>query len=136
MVLNGAKTKVLLAVVERGFDYMAAKHSNLQLLTPTNNDKILDADTVSKMSACLQFKDLASVIPVDADFVRGMNPDDFDMIHDLLSSLIRNLRKQMDVNYELDPDLANIVNGFFEERIMFLTDIQDDLQSMLEQPDA
>lgn len=136
MVLNGEKTKVLLAVVERGFDYMAAKHSNLQLLTPTNNDKILDADTVSKMSACLQFKDLASVIPVDADFVRGMNPDDFDMIHDLLSSLIRNLRKQMDVNYELDPDLANIVNGFFEERIMFLTDIQDDLQSMLEQPDA
>lgn len=136
MVLNGAKTKVLLDVVERGFDYMAAKHSNLQLLTPTNNDKILDADTVSKMSACLQFKDLASVIPVDADFVRGMNPDDFDMIHDLLSSLIRNLRKQMDVNYELDPDLANIVNGFFEERIMFLTDIQDDLQSMLEQPDA
>lgn len=136
MVLNGEKTKVLLAVVERGFDYMAAKHSNLQLLTPTNNDKILDSDTVSKMSACLQFKDLASVIPVDADFVRGMNPDDFDMIHDLLSSLIRNLRKQMDVNYELDPDLANIVNGFFEERIMFLTDIQDDLQSMLEQPDA
>jgi len=136
MVLNGEKTKVLLAVVERGFDYMAAKHSNLQLLTPTNNDKILDADTVSKMSACLQFKDLASVIPVDADFVRGMNPDDFDMIHDLLSSLIRNLRKQMDVNYELDPDLANIVNGFFEERIMFLTDIQDDLQAMLEQPDA
>ena len=136
MVLNGEKTKVLLAVVERGFDYMAAKHSNLQLLTPTNNDKILDADTVSKMSACLQFKDLASMIPVDADFVRGMNPDDFDMIHDLLSSLIRNLRKQMDVNYELDPDLANIVNGFFEERIMFLTDIQDDLQAMLEQPDA
>lgn len=136
MVLNGEKTKVLLAVVERGFDYMAAKHSNLQLLTPTNNDKILDADTVSKMSACLQFKDLASVIPVDADFVRGMNPDDFDMIHDLLSSLIRNLRKQMDVNYELDPDLANIVNGFFEERIMFLTDIQNDLQAMLEQPDA
>ena len=136
MVLNGEKTKVLLAVVERSFDYMAAKHSNLQLLTPTNNDKILDADTVSKMSACLQFKDLASVIPVDADFVRGMNPDDFDMIHDLLSSLIRNLRKQMDVNYELDPDLANIVNGFFEERIMFLTDIQDDLQAMLEQPDA
>ena len=35
MILDQEKTKVLLAVVERGFDYMAAKHSNLQLLTPT-----------------------------------------------------------------------------------------------------
>lgn len=136
MALNREKTKALLDVVAHGFNYLGTQRSNLELIIPTADCKGLNSDIVSRMAACLQFKELASVMPVDAEFVSGMNPDDFDMIHGLLSSHILNLRKQMNVNYELDPDLANIVNSFFEERIMFLTDIQDDLQAMLEHSTA
>jgi hypothetical protein len=131
MDLNREKTRVLLDVVDRGFDYMAAQRSNLQLLTPTHSSKILDADIVSKMSACLQFKSLVAVLPIDDEFVKEMKPDDFSMVQGLLSDRIRKLTDKIKSNFEIDSDLAFIVNSFFEERIAFLSDIKMDLDEML-----
>jgi hypothetical protein len=131
MDLNREKTRVLLDVVARGFDYMAAQRSNLQLLTPTHASKILDADIVSRMSACLQFKSLVAVIPIDDEFVKEMKPDDFSMVQGLLSDRIRKLTDKIKSNFEIDSDLAFIVNSFFEERIAFLSDIKMDLDEML-----
>lgn len=131
MDLNREKTRVLLDVIQQGFDYMAEQRSNLQLLTPTHTSKILDADIVSKMSACLQFKSLVAVLPIDDEFVKEMKPDDFSMVQGLLSDRIRKLTNQIKSNLEIDSDLALIVNSFFEERIAFLSEIKMDLDERL-----
>lgn len=132
MALDREKTKALLDVVMSGFNFFAAQRSNLELLTPTATGKVLDSDIVAKMAVCLQIKELASVMPIDDEFVKAMESDDFRMVQGLLTDRIRKLAKQMKSNTEIDADLGGMVNSFFDERIAFLSDIKIDLQEMLD----
>ena len=83
------------------------------------------------MSACLQFKSLVAVLPIDDEFVKEMKPDDFIMVQGLLSDRIRKLTNQIKSNLDIDSDLALMVNSFFEERIAFLSEIKTDLDERL-----
>jgi hypothetical protein len=131
MFLNQEKTKVLLDVVTQGFNELLSLRVKVQSVTFTDTGKILNADIVSKMAACLKIKEIASVIPIDDDFVKEMNPADFSMIQGFLSYRIRKLTNKMKSNMEIDSDLGLMVNSFFDERIAFLYSIKIDLQKML-----
>ena len=131
MILDQEKTKVLLDVVTQGFNELLSLRGKVQSVTFTDNGKILNADIVSKMAACLKIKEIASVIPIDNSFVKEMNPADFSMIQGFLSYRIRKLTNTIKSNMEVDSDLGLMVNSFFEERISFLYNIKIDLQKML-----
>lgn len=131
MILDQEKTKVLLDVVTQGFNELLSLRRKVESVTFTDTGKILNAEIVSKMAACLKIKEIVSVIPVDDDFVKEMNPTDFSMIQGFLSCRIRKLTNKIKSNMEIDSDLAFMVNSFFEERIAFLYNIKSDLQKML-----
>ncbi len=131
MILDQEKTKVLLDVVTQGFNELLSLRRKVESVTFTDTGKILNAEIVSKMAACLKIKEIVSVIPVDDDFVKEMNPADFSMIQGFLSYRIRKLTNKIKSNMEIDSDLGSMVNSFFEERITFLYNIKIDLQKML-----
>lgn len=131
MILDQEKTKVLLDVVTQGFNELLSLRRKVESVTFTDTGKILNAEIVSKMAACLKIKEIVSVIPVDDDFVKEMNPADFSMIQGFLSYRIRKLTNKIKSNMEIDSDLGSMVNSFFEERITFLHNIKIDLQKML-----
>lgn len=131
MVINQEKTKLLMDVITEGFNELLLIRSKIESVPFTDTSKTIDTDIISKMTACLQLKELASVIPIDDDFVKEMTSSDFSMVQGFLSYRIRNLTKQMKSNMEVDSDLGLIVNSFFEERIAFLFDIKINLQKML-----
>lgn len=131
MILDQEKTKVLLDVVTQGFNELLSLRRKVESVTFTDTGKILNAEIVSKMAACLKIKEIVSFIPVDDDFVKEMNPADFSMIQGFLSYRIRKLTNKIKSNMEIDSDLGSMVNSFFEERITFLYNIKIDLQKML-----
>lgn len=131
MILDQEKTKVLLDVVTQGFNELLSLRRKVESVTFTDTGKILNAEIVSKMAACLKIKEIVSVVPIDDDFVKEMNPADFSMIQGFLSYRIRKLTNKIKSNMEIDSDLGSMVNSFFEERITFLYNIKIDLQKML-----
>lgn len=131
MILDQEKTKVLLDVVTQGFNELLSLRRKVESVTFTDTGEILNAEIVSKMAACLKIKEIVSVVPIDDDFVKEMNPADFSMIQGFLSYRIRKLTNKIKSNMEIDSDLGSMVNSFFEERINFLHNIKIDLQKML-----
>lgn len=131
MILDQEKTKVLLDVVTQGFNELLSLRRKVESVTFTDTGEILNAEIVSKMAACLKIKEIVSVVPIDDDFVKEMNPADFSMIQGFLSYRIRKLTNKIKSNMEIDSDLGSMVNSFFEERITFLHNIKIDLQKML-----
>lgn len=131
MILDQEKTKVLLDVVTQGFNELLSLRRKVESVTFTDTGKILNAEIVSKMATCLKIKEIVSVVPIDDDFVKEMNPADFSMIQGFLSYRIRKLTNKIKSNMEIDSDLGSMVNSFFEERITFLYNIKIDLQKML-----
>lgn len=130
MSLNQEQTQFLLNLLNKMFTELSNLRSSYTPTISTLVSRHLDKDLNDSLSTCLHLKSLLAVVVIDADFVSGMLPKDFDMLQGFIGNHVRHLKKQLKALGKVDADFSLEMKPSFEKRIAFIEGIQSDLNTM------
>lgn len=140
MALSTEQTKVLITLVDNSFTFIANERNRLCSLL--DNESINKKDTLQfindssnkKMLACLTFNELATVLPVDEEFIDGMHSDSFNIILECIDQNIQLLQKERnsvdDIKTFVSPEVLKIIKNSFDKKVTQLEEIKNNMNSM------
>lgn len=144
MALSTEQTKVLITLVDNSFTFIANERNRLCSLLDNDyyNESINKKDTLQfindssnkKMLACLTFNELATVLPVDEEFIDGMHSDSFNIILECIDQNIQLLQKERnsvdDIKTFVSPEVLKIIKNSFDKKVTQLEEIKNNMNSM------
>lgn len=144
MALSTEQTKVLIEVVSSSFSFVASEKKRLSSLVDSEyfhwsinkeaTRQLINDGCNKKMLACLTFNELASVLPVDEEFIDEMHSDSFNVIIGCLEKSIRMLKKQCNnidgIQTSVSPEVLKIIKNDFDKKVTQLEDIKHNMNSM------
>lgn len=144
MALSTEQTKVLITLVDNSFTFIANERNRLCSLLDNDyyNESINKKDTLQfindssnkKMLAFLTFNELATVLPVDEEFIDGMHSDSFNIILECIDQNIQLLQKERnsvdDIKAFVSLEVLKIIKDSFDKKVTQLEDIKHNMNSM------